>query len=181
VTHPIHGPHHPIQLCNDVVILMQHRQTCSVRTPAAAAPAPARAPFRVVAQKKVTKKQQVSLCFWAPCSHPCSDSIQRWGSEGVFTAPTCGRKDPVDQTGWRRSQVILTQDLPGTGLKGELTSVNYGFFRNYLQPQRIAVPATAGVLEYVFHSPPALPSSGLSLLHSCFCSYQRHLLHPWRD
>lgn len=94
LTLPSHGPHHPIQLCNDVVILMQHRQTCSVRTPAAAAPAPARAPFRVVAQKKVTKKQQVSLGFWAPCSHPYSDSIQRWGSAGVFTAPTCGRKRP---------------------------------------------------------------------------------------
>lgn len=47
------------------------------------------------------------------------------------------------------SQVILTQDLPGTGLKGDLASVNYGFFRNYLQPQRIALPATAGILECV--------------------------------
>jgi hypothetical protein len=43
---------------------VQHKQRCSaLRSQSAAVPAPARAPFRVCAQKKVVKRQQV---IWQP-------------------------------------------------------------------------------------------------------------------
>jgi large subunit ribosomal protein L9 len=81
-----------------------HKQRCSaLRSQSAAVPAPARAPFRVCAQKKVVKRQQV----------------------------------------------ILLKDIPGTGSKGELARVNNGYLRNYLMPQQLAVPATAGILQQI--------------------------------
>lgn len=43
--------------------------------------------------------------------------------------------------------MILLQDVPGSGLKGELARVNNGYLRNYLLPKQMAVPATAGILE----------------------------------
>ena len=46
-----------------------------------------------------------------------------------------------------RLQVILLKDIPGTGSKGELARVNNGYLRNYLMPQQLAVPATAGILQ----------------------------------
>ena len=49
-----------------------------------------------------------------------------------------------------RLQVILLKDIPGTGSKGELARVNNGYLRNYLMPQQLAVPATAGILQCVF-------------------------------
>ena len=61
------------------------------------------------------------------------------------------RLDP----GWRRRdstvhpQVILTRDVPGTGVKGDLAKVNNGYLRNFLLPQQFAVPATAGILQCV--------------------------------
>lgn len=54
-------------------------------------------------------------------------------------------------------QVILLKDVPGTGLKGELARVNNGYLRNFLLPQKFAVPATAGILECIAsHSLPVV-------------------------
>ena len=47
-------------MLNAVYAAMQHQQSCGMRMRMAAAPTP-RAPFRVVAQKKVVKKQTVSF------------------------------------------------------------------------------------------------------------------------
>lgn len=41
----------------------------------------------------------------------------------------------------------MVKDVPELGRRGELASVNAGYYRNYLQPQKLAQPATAGILE----------------------------------
>lgn len=55
----------------------------------------------------------------------------------------------AQKKGKKTQQVVLTQDLPGTGVQGELTTVSNGFCRNYLYPQRMAMPATARILEQI--------------------------------
>jgi len=46
-------------------------------------------------------------------------------------------------------QVVLTPQgaKAGLGAAGQITKVPNGYFRNYLQPQRLALPATQGILE----------------------------------
>jgi len=44
-------------------------------------------------------------------------------------------------------KVILIQDLPNLGQRGELKEVAAGFARNYLVPKGIAVEATSGILK----------------------------------
>lgn len=46
-------------------------------------------------------------------------------------------------------QVVLTAQgaKQGLGAVGQITKVPNGYFRNFLQPQRLALPATQGVLE----------------------------------
>ena len=46
-------------------------------------------------------------------------------------------------------QVILTRDIPGLGSEGQLRAVPVGYFRNFLQPQALAAPATEGILERI--------------------------------
>jgi large subunit ribosomal protein L9 len=41
-------------------------------------------------------------------------------------------------------EIILTQDVPGLGNRGEAVRVKDGYARNYLLPKRLAVPAIAG-------------------------------------
>ncbi len=44
-------------------------------------------------------------------------------------------------------KVILTKDVPNTGLKGEVLDVSPGFARNYLLPKGLAVEASPGRLK----------------------------------
>jgi large subunit ribosomal protein L9 len=44
-------------------------------------------------------------------------------------------------------QAILTQDVPELGERGTVVEVSAGYLRNYLQPRKLAMPATKGALE----------------------------------
>lgn len=44
-------------------------------------------------------------------------------------------------------QIILVQDVQSVGKEGELMTVPIGFWRNYLQPNRLARIASDGILE----------------------------------
>ena len=44
-------------------------------------------------------------------------------------------------------KVILSQDVKGTGKKGDLVNVSDGFARNYLFPRKLAVEASAQALS----------------------------------
>jgi len=46
-------------------------------------------------------------------------------------------------------EVILTQDVTNIGKAGERIKVRDGFSRNYLIPQKLAVPATEGGLRFL--------------------------------
>lgn len=46
-------------------------------------------------------------------------------------------------------KVILSQDIKGTGKKGDILNVSDGFARNYLFPRNLAVEATAGNLNAI--------------------------------
>jgi large subunit ribosomal protein L9 len=45
------------------------------------------------------------------------------------------------------AQAILLKDVDDLGRAGEAVDVSPGYLRNYLQPRRLAQPATAGALE----------------------------------
>ena len=42
--------------------------------------------------------------------------------------------------------VVLLQDVDKVGLRGEVVSVSRGYMRNYLQPRRLAQPATPAIV-----------------------------------
>jgi large subunit ribosomal protein L9 len=42
--------------------------------------------------------------------------------------------------------VVLLQDVEKVGLRGEVVSVSRGYMRNYLQPRRLAEPATSAIV-----------------------------------
>ena len=44
-------------------------------------------------------------------------------------------------------KVILTQDVKGTGKKGQMIEVSDGYARNYMLPRKIAVEATADAVN----------------------------------
>ena len=44
-------------------------------------------------------------------------------------------------------EVVLKQDIPGVGKKGQMVTVKDGYGRNYLLPRGLAVPATKGVIR----------------------------------
>jgi len=44
-------------------------------------------------------------------------------------------------------QVILLQDVENVGSKGTVVDVSKGYLRNYLQPRKLAQPATKGLLD----------------------------------
>lgn len=44
-------------------------------------------------------------------------------------------------------EVILTQDVPNLGKKGDAVNVKDGYARNFLFPRKLAVPATKGTLK----------------------------------
>ncbi|MDD4133962.1 MAG: 50S ribosomal protein L9 [Eubacteriales bacterium] len=46
-------------------------------------------------------------------------------------------------------QVILLQNIPGTGKKGDIVNVSDGYARNYLFPRKWAPQATAGAVKEV--------------------------------
>lgn len=48
-------------------------------------------------------------------------------------------------------QVILTEDVPKLGEMGEIVSVSPGYGRNFLIPQGLALPATAGRKKEIEH------------------------------
>lgn len=43
-------------------------------------------------------------------------------------------------------QIILTQNIPNLGKKGDLKNVNAGYFRNFLLPRRLALIATEDLI-----------------------------------
>jgi large subunit ribosomal protein L9 len=43
-------------------------------------------------------------------------------------------------------EVVLLKDVDKVGLRGEVVSVSRGYMRNYLQPRRLAEPATAALV-----------------------------------
>jgi large subunit ribosomal protein L9 len=45
--------------------------------------------------------------------------------------------------------VVLLQDVEKIGLRGEVVSVARGYMRNYLQPRRMAEPATAALVAEI--------------------------------
>ncbi len=44
-------------------------------------------------------------------------------------------------------QVILLQDVENVGAKGSVVDVSKGYLRNFLEPRKLAQPATKGLLE----------------------------------
>lgn len=44
-------------------------------------------------------------------------------------------------------QIILTQNIPNLGKKGDLKNVNPGYFRNFLLPKRLALIATEDLMK----------------------------------
>ena len=44
-------------------------------------------------------------------------------------------------------KVILLEDVPRLGKRGEVKEVKYGFFRNYLYPQGLAIEANSANLR----------------------------------
>jgi len=48
-------------------------------------------------------------------------------------------------------QVILKEDVDHLGLVGEVVRVRAGYARNYLVPQGLALPATAGSIKKIEH------------------------------
>ncbi|MGC9505259.1 50S ribosomal protein L9 [Baaleninema sp.] len=49
----------------------------------------------------------------------------------------------------KRVQLLLNQDVRKLGKSGELVDVAPGYARNYLIPQKMAVPTTPGILKQV--------------------------------
>lgn len=45
--------------------------------------------------------------------------------------------------------VVLLADVDKVGLRGEVVNVSRGYMRNYLEPRRLAQPATAGLVAEV--------------------------------
>jgi large subunit ribosomal protein L9 len=45
--------------------------------------------------------------------------------------------------------VVLLKDVDKVGLRGEVVAVSRGFMRNYLQPRKLAEPATAGLVAEI--------------------------------
>ncbi|OIP40857.1 MAG: 50S ribosomal protein L9 [Deltaproteobacteria bacterium CG2_30_63_29] len=48
-------------------------------------------------------------------------------------------------------QVILTEDVPHVGDMGDIVKVSDGFGRNFLIPQKLALPAVGGRIKYFQH------------------------------
>lgn len=46
-------------------------------------------------------------------------------------------------------EVVLLLDVEKVGLRGEVVNVSRGYMRNYLQPRRLAEPATPGVVAEI--------------------------------
>ena len=44
-------------------------------------------------------------------------------------------------------EVLLLKDVPGIGSAGQMKKVNDGYARNYLFPQKLAIPATGGAAK----------------------------------
>ena len=44
-------------------------------------------------------------------------------------------------------EVLLLKNVPGIGSAGQMKKVNDGYARNYLFPQKLAVPATGGAVK----------------------------------
>ncbi|KAK9803619.1 hypothetical protein WJX72_005685 [[Myrmecia] bisecta] len=67
----------------------------------------------------------------------------------VSAAPRSGFSVVCQKKVKKTQQVVLTQSVVGLGGKGTLTKVPNGYFRNFLQPQQMAVLATEGVLANI--------------------------------
>ena len=48
-------------------------------------------------------------------------------------------------------KIILMEDVPTLGRRGEVREVATGYARNYLLPKKLALPATAGNLQNLDH------------------------------
>src|SRR5207244_2120214 len=54
---------------------------------------------------------------------------------------------PGDGVGRRAMRIILLDDVPKVGRRGEVREVSKGYARNYLIPKKLALSATAGNLK----------------------------------
>ena len=54
-------------------------------------------------------------------------------------------------------QVVLEQDVKGTGKKGEIVNVSDGYARNFLLPRKLASPADTQRYEHSKKRRPAPP------------------------
>lgn len=49
--------------------------------------------------------------------------------------------------------MVLTANVESLGARGDIINVQNGYLKNYLMPQKLAMPATAGMLAYVYPPP----------------------------
>ena len=75
--------------------------------------------------------------------------------------------------GHSRYEVILQQDVANLGSSGDLVKVRAGFARNYLIPQKMAVPATAGNRALVEHQKRTAIARAAKLLASAEATAKR--------
>src|SRR5579859_7420737 len=61
-------------------------------------------------------------------------------------------------------QVILKEDIHNLGKSGDLVKVKPGFGRNYLIPQGLAVPATAGNVKQIEHQKKLIAARNAKLM-----------------
>ena len=114
-------------------------------------------PLQISANKKVKKTQEVtqlrSDIVWyvvAKCRHQCMLTGSRLLQHPsllscvVLLAQARYRKAYQAVSSHMVLQVVVTQRgaKRGMGTVGELTRVSTGYFRNYLHPQKLALPAT---------------------------------------
>src|SRR5207245_8915654 len=59
----------------------------------------------------------------------------------------CPAAVPGDGLGGRAMRMLLRDDVPKVGRRGEVREVSKGYARNYLIPKKLALSATAGNLK----------------------------------
>ena len=152
--------------------LLQCKSSVAAFKAAPSSCAAGRTAVHVVAQKRVSKKQQVGAlrcrrgggagaqAAQPLTCHPCNRMAPwaAWAVSSVHAQAIHSFANPAQRvavcSSWAHGllrphpprpplQVILVQDVPGLGAEGSLKSVPVGYWRNYLQPQGLAAFAHA--------------------------------------
>ena len=77
----------------------------------------------------------------------CSSKRCKCSSSLLEAARHCRQVRQVRQ--WCLPQIVLAADVKGLGSRGDIAKATYGYFRNFLQPQKLAVPLTDNYLQCV--------------------------------